>query len=146
MLTLVNTTIQLEAGSWNSFLHDEALTMCVQGDRREVYQLEHFHYDSFSWTLTQETNAYHGRFPITSADFYLLQLQAKDDQIFGMVWSQDPDIPDGELFLKQGESMEGEETLLSQSVALAWFMPRHSWRQPVFDRGFSQSSGTLCNR
>jgi CubicO group peptidase (beta-lactamase class C family) len=92
-------------------LKDGKLMMCFQGDHDQLYDLEHYHYDVFSWLLTQDEDVRRGRFPITRGDFYLFSFQASEDDggdIDRMVWKDDPAVPNGEIFRKDFKMGSGE--------------------------------------
>lgn len=50
--------------------------MCFQGELDQLYDLEHYHYNVFSWLLTGNEDVRRGRFPVTSPHFYLFDFKA----------------------------------------------------------------------
>jgi hypothetical protein len=80
------------------FIEDSALHMDIQGNRSQPYQLSHYHFNVFSWILSQDQNAHRGRFPIADPKFYLLKFQGDGEHIENLVWSHDPDLLEGETF------------------------------------------------
>ncbi len=82
------------------FLQDGELHICMQGDRRETYKLDHYHHDTFSWLLTWDESARRGRFRNPTADYYLLKFQVQDSETVGMKWTIDGAIPEGQIFTK----------------------------------------------
>jgi hypothetical protein len=82
---------------------DGKLMMCFQGRHEQLYDLEHYHYDVFSWSLTRDEDVRRGRFPVTRPQFYLFHFKSAGTagEINGLVWSNDPAVPEGELFLKE---------------------------------------------
>jgi CubicO group peptidase (beta-lactamase class C family) len=81
---------------------DEGLLMCFQGEHDQLYELEHYHYDTFSWLLTRDEDVRLGRFPVTRANFYLLDFKGQEgsDDIDRLVWVNDSCVPEGETFVK----------------------------------------------
>ena len=92
-----------KAKNWfmDIYLQDGYLWMCMQGARSESYKLEHYNYDEFSWVLTWDESAKRGRFRNTTPDYYLLKFQTRNDEIMGLKWTIDGDIPEGQLFLRE---------------------------------------------
>ena len=89
--------------SLNLFLKDDRLWMCFQGDFAERYELEHYHYDVFSWMLTRDEDVRMGRFPMTRPNFYLLQFKSENqnEEIDSLIWVNDGAVPDGEVFRRR---------------------------------------------
>ena len=87
-----------------SFLDEDLLKMCFQGDRRYTYELTHYHYDTLSWLLTRDEDVRHGLVPVTRSSFYLLAFASgaenESDSIDQLIWINDAAIPDGETFCK----------------------------------------------
>ncbi|KAK2740665.1 hypothetical protein FQN57_006035 [Myotisia sp. PD_48] len=77
------------------------LHLCIQGDRRESYKLEHYHHNVFSWYLTWDESVKRGRFRILSPDYYLLNFSVRGDDVVSLQWATDGDIPQGQTFLKK---------------------------------------------
>ena len=98
------------------FSENGILRMCMQGDRTQTYKLDHYEYDIFSWLLTWDENAHRGRFRVPSAEYYLLKFQVIDDRVFAINWSIDPDIPEGQLFVKYSDTVAESEQLKIQYV------------------------------
>ncbi len=88
------------------FLQRGKLSIRFQNGQDAFYELEHYHYDTFSWVLTHDQDVEVGRFPITRASFYLLKfLPANDNtsEIDRLVWAHDDEVLDGETFYKRPE-------------------------------------------
>ena len=82
------------------FMRDEVLWMCFQGDFDQAYELEHYHFDVFSWMLTMDEDVRMGRYPMTRPSFYLLKFKSDDqgEKMDSLVWVNDSAVPDGEEF------------------------------------------------
>lgn len=86
-----------------AFLKDGTLQMCFQGNTKQTYCLEHYHYNVFSWLLTRDEVVHRGRFPVTVPDCYLIEFRASakgSGKVDQLTWKPDPDVPDGEIFFK----------------------------------------------
>ncbi|KAH9215717.1 beta-lactamase/transpeptidase-like protein [Leptodontidium sp. 2 PMI_412] len=106
-----------DAKNWllDIYLQDGDLWMCMQGTRAESYKLAHYNYDTFSWTLTWDESARRGRFRNPTADYYLLRFQMSDDGAWGLKWTIDNDIPEGQVFLREGAkgTTDGQKVLVA---------------------------------
>lgn len=93
--------------------------MCFQGDFDQPYELEHYHYDVFSWMLTRDEDVRLGRFPMTRPDFYLIQFKSdgKKDDIHSLVWVNDSAVPAGEVFRRDWKP-KSDPTIALISVSL----------------------------
>ncbi len=78
------------------------LRMCFQGNGQLSYLLVHYHHDVFSWLLTRNEVVHRGRFPVTYPEFYLMRFDSSDAgrDVDQLVWRHDPDVPGGEIFYK----------------------------------------------
>ena len=103
-------------GNWHMeiFTENNELRMCIQGDHRQTYRLDRYQDDEFTFVLTERQNAERGRFPLTDPKLYVLKFQPVEDKIVALVWSQDPGIPEGELFLREGASIPSSNEVREQ--------------------------------
>ena len=98
-------------GNWCiDVFEDEGLKMCFQQNREVPYRLEHYRHDSFSWLLTRNEAVLRGRFPVVCLDFYIMIFGEADDaeNIDRLTWKHDPDVPNGETFLKSFPGSAGK--------------------------------------
>lgn len=80
---------------------EDVLHMCHQNNRKNWYQLKHYHFDTFSWLLTRDQTVKRGLFPVTDANYYILSFgQDQDGQINEVTWKHDPNVHEGETFKK----------------------------------------------
>nr|POE47800.1 hypothetical protein CFP56_01129 [Quercus suber] len=81
----------------------DQLKMCFQGDREFSYDLEHYHFDTFSWLLTRDEDAHYGRFPVTRASFYLFDFNMPrvGSEAESVTWIDDTAVPQGEMFRRR---------------------------------------------
>lgn len=92
---------------WNDFhnwhldvyLDNGSLRIAFQGDRAHSHPITHYHHDVFSWLLTQDETAGHGRFPYTTPGAWLISFISDGVEIRGLRWNQH-EIKDGEYFSK----------------------------------------------
>ena len=99
-------------------LKNEKLMMCFQGDHEQLYELEHYHYDVFSWLLTHDEDVRRGRFPVTRATFYLLSFKQSEnpEEIDSLAWVNDSVTPRGEIFVKeQATKLAGGEDSVART-------------------------------
>jgi hypothetical protein len=68
--------------------------------RKEIYKLEHYHYNTLSRAIDWDDNARRSAWPVPDPNFYLLRFVVgkEDDPIDRIKWIHDPDVPDGEIF------------------------------------------------
>ncbi|KAJ9604889.1 hypothetical protein H2200_010278 [Cladophialophora chaetospira] len=87
-------------------IQDDRLVMRFQREKKIVYPLTHYHYNTFSWLLTHDEDVHVGRFPVTRASFYLIHFKSQGDDESGidsLVWAHDDEVLDGETFFKWDE-------------------------------------------
>jgi CubicO group peptidase (beta-lactamase class C family) len=80
------------------FIEEDGLRFCMKGDRRYVYKLSHFHYESFSWIMTRDELVRLGRFPNNFPDMYLLEFTISENAIHGLYWHNDRGITERQFF------------------------------------------------
>lgn len=92
------------------FLTEDGLRFSMKGDRRYVYKLSHFHYDTFSWIMTHDELVRLGRFPKNFPDMYLFKFTTEDDIVDGLYWHNDPGITESEFFKRTAGSVSEVDT------------------------------------
>ncbi|KAI9735120.1 MAG: hypothetical protein M1834_001708 [Cirrosporium novae-zelandiae] len=92
--------------SINIFKHNGGLGMSFQGLPDEVYNLQHYQYNTFSWLMTYNEAAKRGRYIADyQSRYYLIKFKArKDGPVEGLQWAWDPNSELVEFFHKQKNS------------------------------------------
>lgn len=74
---------------------DGGLRMSFQGRASEVFQLTHYHHDTFSWWMPYDEVARKGRLILDySAPYYLISFSSRDGNgIHVLNWAWDPNMP-----------------------------------------------------
>ncbi|KAI1127107.1 beta-lactamase/transpeptidase-like protein [Nemania abortiva] len=83
---------------------DTYLEMKFQDLEDEVYYLKHYEHDTFSWLQPRDYFVSRGRWILQHPDYYLIRFCSHEatNQIDRLVWVNDPGVPQGQTFHKQG--------------------------------------------
>lgn len=82
---------------------DGGLWFSFQGRASQTHKLEIYGEDSFSWILTEEESRNLARWPDVDVPTYVFQFGAcEPGQVNSLRWVHDPDVPEGEVFIKDG--------------------------------------------
>jgi CubicO group peptidase (beta-lactamase class C family) len=82
---------------------NDQLYFSLGKQRKDHYRLHHYHFDILSWEVDREEAARRGRWPITSATYYLFEFQggASGEPFTNIIWRHDSEVPEGETFTRQ---------------------------------------------
>ncbi len=91
-------------GNWFiEVVHDkEGLGYSFQGRATQSHRLQVFGTDTFCWPLTEAESRARGRWPDLDVATYVFHFGADGDgNIATLRWAHDPDVPEGETFVKR---------------------------------------------
>ena len=80
----------------------EQLFLRFQGRLDEQYALRHYQYDVFVWNLSYDELVKRAQY-CRPCSFYKLYFEARNDQITSLRWYHDPNVKEGEVFVKRME-------------------------------------------
>lgn len=87
------------------FERDGGLHMCFQGEDWDIYSLEPYSKDVFSWWEPREEQAKRGRWPIASSEYFMLKFAASSNgDVDQITWAMDGAVPSGEILRKAGSN------------------------------------------
>jgi hypothetical protein len=86
------------------------LGFSFQGRATQSHKLELFGKDVFSWPLSEEESRKRGRWPDLDVPAYVFHFGVDDKGHIGTLrWVHDPDVPEGETFVKSDSKPRGPE-------------------------------------
>ena len=77
------------------------MEFAFQGQQTQRHKLAPHGRDRFSWLLSERESAELGRWPDLDPEIYLFRFEGTGDcadEITGLRWVHDPDVPEGEVF------------------------------------------------
>lgn len=85
---------------------DSTLQVAFQGLDSQVWDLRHYHHDTFMWLCSRDNIVKRARFPYAGKDVYTIIFQTgRDDTVKGLLWPHERGLPSKEqYFHKLGES------------------------------------------
>ena len=66
--------------------------MCFQGEDWDIYSLDPYGKDVFSWWESREEQAKRGRWPIASSEYLLKLATSSDGDVDQITWAMDPAV------------------------------------------------------
>lgn len=125
-----NTSCDLESyvgNYWNSvytffikvYLEEGQLKMSYQGstDEWDIYNLEPYAKDTFSWYTSRDDQARRGRWPTPACDYFNFIFTASENgEIAQLIWHMDGSVPDGEVFKKGSPHYSGQTLLVEPKI------------------------------
>ena len=85
------------------FLRGHQLFLSFQGRDDEIFELNHYEYDTFCWLKTRNELAERGRMVLQHAEYYLFAFEEEAGSIRRFRWRHDFLWVDGEYFVRKGE-------------------------------------------
>ncbi|KAI1123779.1 beta-lactamase/transpeptidase-like protein [Nemania abortiva] len=100
--------------------HDaDGLAFSFQGRSTQTHRLEVFGPDTFGWPLTEEQSRRRGRWPDLDVEMYFFYFGTDNDgSIETLRWKHDPDVAEGEVFVKNKGNREQEPEILEKHYRL----------------------------
>ena len=84
------------------FKTENGLTMNFQGEDWDVYELQPYAKDTFSWWVPRDEQAKRGRWLRVAENYFKLQFTSTENgDIESVLWLHDPAVTAGEKFYKQ---------------------------------------------
>jgi hypothetical protein len=95
-------------------LVNDSLYLAFQGGRdNQVWKMEHYHYDTFTWLMSRDEAIKHSRFPYAGKDLYKIEFKAsKDEKINSLLWAHEVGWHHSEEFMRE----DGEATTISHDL------------------------------
>lgn len=90
------------------FKDGDRLRLCFQQSKDEIYDLDHYQDNTFTWWISYNDLARHGRYVTDyAASYYLLEFSGMGgDSINTLKWAWDPNLPQkAESFIANWEQM-----------------------------------------
>ncbi|CAO2648630.1 Nn.00g078970.m01.CDS01 [Neocucurbitaria sp. VM-36] len=84
---------------------DGGLTMAFQGLDTEIFELRHYHHDSFEWWMSWNEGMRRARVAVTTPSFWLIDFGIENGRASRLMWAMDPAISESkEIFYFDKES------------------------------------------
>lgn len=95
--------------------HSQGLQLAFQGLTSQVWQMKHYHHDSFLWLMSRDEAVRRARFPYSPEKLYQLDfLTNNDGNIESLLWAHDADGPP-EKFYRSTQGQIEESTISPKS-------------------------------
>lgn len=83
----------------------KGIQLAFQGLDSQVWEMEHYHHDSFLWLMSRDEAVCRARFPYSPEKLYRLDfLTNKDDEVDSLLWAHDADGPPEKFYRGKGTS------------------------------------------
>lgn len=106
---------------------DETLKMSFQGLDSEVFPLDHYHYDVFTWLRSRDEFARRGRTTSLNCDAEYFKITfdtgESGDYIEYLTWWHDRWLPEAEMFVKEPPELTIETWIVTQGFGRDNFAP-----------------------
>ena len=94
-----------------------------QGLPTQIHRLKHHGIDTFSWFMTEEESMRLSRWPDLDLPTYVFKFKADvSGCIATLRWKHDPDVPDGEVFMREPPRSEPSPlfTVIQKQYGHSW--------------------------
>ncbi|KAK1834397.1 penicillin-binding protein [Podospora conica] len=142
--SLGNFFIDIKQSEQGDDPHQGLLTMTANGLPDQVYALEHYNYDTFSWLMSYDETVRRARVLFYDAEYYLVQFRASggdSSRVNEILWVADGSFPGVPIILTKEASRDGNNLwatgmilrmggllffVMSAMVAIRYFRRRQS--------------------
>lgn len=85
---------------------NENLELAFQGLDSQVWELRHYHYDTFTWLMSRDEAVKQARFPYSPEKLYKIEFVADSDgKVSSLLWAHDLDSPP-EKFVRSDRDLD----------------------------------------
>ena len=74
--------------------HSKGLQLAFQGLDSQIWEMKHYHHDSFIWLMSRDEAVKRARFPYSPEKLYRLDFCTKENgEVNSLLWAHDADGP-----------------------------------------------------